>query len=153
MYGNLVELANEHLTEICQTAANIIRTKKISQYQDFAPELLAQHFHTELQMQLRYLETSNLSEWQSFIEKAVLERLIQGLDYTSIVKAEQCLTEALGQFFQGIPLEGDEAGKIQVSLQRRLQGIHIVASSVAIRVGLKFRQEKINSGRYKGGLN
>lgn len=141
MYDTCVTLAKQHSPEITIKAARLICDKKTSYFSQLAPETLNEQLGPILQMQLRYLETSDLEEWKNFCIQEVRRWMAEGVEYSSVILVMQCLMTALDQYFKdNLPLletiDGLPADKVLSSLQRRLMGLNTVAASTIMTTGL-----------------
>jgi hypothetical protein len=154
MYDIAVDLAKQHLAEICLSAAELIHAAKVEQYSQLAGRL-----EGSLQMQLAYLASGDLTEWQAYVAQVVKERVAQGLDYTNVIKAGQLLVEALSKFYEvrllqecegAINLKVGMSGKVYLqNVQRRLRGLNMTATSTATATGIKARQHPQNNNKPK----
>ena len=147
MYDKAVNLARQQTSKITLRAAEIIKAANTKQYKDMELDELAQRFEPALLMQLRYLESGNIEEWKQYCTQVIIERTNQGLDYTNIIKAGQLIVETLGEFFKDnlTQLDTNENTNPEVtlqSIQRRLNGLSMVATSVATATGIKQSEHK-----------
>jgi hypothetical protein len=147
MYDKAVSLARQQTSKITHKTAEIIKAARIKQYETMDLDELAQRLEPALLMQLRYIESGNIEEWKAYCVQIITERINQGLDYTNVIKVGQLLVEALGEFFKDnlTQLDATENIKPEVtlqSIQRRLNGLSMVAASVATATGIKQSQNK-----------
>lgn len=142
MYASAVKLAEDHIDEILGAAITLIQTAKIQHYGTISRPTLMQGLKPALQMQLRYLENGDITEWKTYCTTVIQERTAQGVDFTNTIKAGQLIVQALTEFFEReIPKAGAinnvSPNEALRSIERRLRGLNMVATSAATSAGLK----------------
>jgi hypothetical protein len=147
MYEKAVSLARQQTSKITHKTAEMVKAARVKQYEAMELDELAQRLEPALLMQLRYLESGNIDEWKQYCTQVITERTNQGLDYTMVIKAGQLLVEALGEFFkdnlgQLDTIENTKPEVILQRIQRRLNGLSMVATSVATAIGIQQSQNK-----------
>jgi hypothetical protein len=142
MYSVAVDVARQHSYEIATKALGLINQAKLSQAWDLNMAQRFDYLQTNLKMQLRYLETGNIKEWQNYIHQDIQANSQRGLDYTQVIKRGQLLLTALEQFYQeklpslGNTIQGVPISEYLHSLERRIVGLNMVATTAAIASGL-----------------
>jgi hypothetical protein len=97
---------------------------------------------TGLNHQLRYLETGNIKDWQTFVHKSMQDFNRLGLEYIHVINRGQLSLQALWEFFQkelprvGNTIEGIPTSEYLQNLKRRLDGLELVATTTAMATGL-----------------
>jgi hypothetical protein len=146
LYKIAVNLAKQNLLEIITAAEELIsQTSQINQaYQPskLSTEQRHKYLQEGLEMQLRYLETGDIKTWQVFVDRTIQNLSYYNLDYNTISKCGQLLLLALKRFYQknlptlGSTLEGIPTPQYLQSIERRLAGLNLVATTAAIATGL-----------------
>lgn len=149
MYDKAVDMAEQNSLAIVRETAQLIHQEKLTAYVAMPLEALAERLVPTLQMQLRYLRTGNVEEWQATCTQIVDDRVKQGLDYQEVIRAGQLLVQSLANFFEReiskeSTFEGQPSAKVLINLQRRLQGLSVVATAAATAVGIRHKSPKPN---------
>lgn len=149
MFDKAVDMAEQNSLAITKETAQLIHQEKLTSYSAMPLEALAERLVPTLHMQLRYLRTGNVEEWQSTCTKLVEDRVKQGLDYQEVIRAGQLLVQSLSNFFEReltkeTTFDGQPTAKVLINLQRRLQGLSVVATAAATAVGIRHKSPKPN---------
>jgi hypothetical protein len=92
--------------------------------------------------QLRYLETGNIKDWQTFIHKSIHEFKALGFDYHQLTKSGRLSLQALWEFFQkklptvGSTIEGVTTEQYLKNLRLKLDCLDLVATTAGMALGL-----------------
>jgi hypothetical protein len=143
VYKIAVNLARQNLLEIVATAEELInQTNQASQPSKLSTGQRRAYLQEGLEMQLRYLETGDIKTWQVFVDRTIQNLSYYNLNYNTISKSGQLLLMALKKFYQknlptlGSTLEGIPTLQYLQSVERRLAGLNLVATTAAIATGL-----------------
>lgn len=141
MYDVLVKLAHENEPEIAKAAARLIKDAEIPFYSALPVEELAKRVLPDFNLRLRYLETGDLTEWKQYVENLTKERDKQGVNFTNIIKAGDCIKNAILQFFQKetakvTKIDGISSDIVMRNIERRMQGLTMVGETTALKTGI-----------------
>ena len=144
MLEEAIELARQNALNICTKAAQTIHAEKVEPYCRIEINDLAQRILGGLEMQFRYLLSYDLDEWKEYCTKTITAGTNAGIPYAGTMWAGQILISKQLEFYQEtltadptMKLGGQPARKILEKLERRLQALDSVSTSVTIAVGRK----------------
>ena len=105
-----------------------------------------------LTSELRYLETGNIKEWQSFIHQAILEFERLGFDYSQVTVRVRLSLQALWEFFQqklstlSSEIEGIPTEQYLKNLRLKLDCLDLIGTTAGMASGLS-NQHKLTQQR------
>lgn len=148
MYSTVVKLVTEEaFSEIALKSAYLIREAKLEPYSQLDVVSLSKRVMPVLAIEVRYLESGDLSEWKAYCVNLTQERGGEGVAFTQIIEAGRCIIQALTGFFETtIPtlgtVDGLSADKVLTNIKRRLQGLFTVGVTTVTATGIK--QKKVH---------
>jgi hypothetical protein len=151
LYKIAVSLARQNLLEIITTAEKLIsQANQSNQPSKLSAAQKHKYLQDGLEMQLHYLETGDIKTWQIFVDRTIQSLSYYNLDYNIISKSGQLLLLVLKRFYQenlptlGSTIEGIPTSQYLQSIEKRLAGLNLVATTAAIATGLAQLNLSIN---------
>lgn len=134
----MLSLAFQHKQEIAYRALELLQLKLNRPDDPITPKMMQLNL-AAIEVQLRFLQNSNVTELKAHITYVMQHQEQYGLNYLGIMRAGDSLDEALSEFFahEAQLQANQETAQTLQMLKRRMRGLAMVANSTSMTFGIK----------------
>lgn len=132
----LADLIEAGKNEIARWTAQDIKSRQIGAYDNYSVEQLTGFFFPTIEMLIRYLRTSDVTEWRDYIAKTAEYRRSQGLSMDSVVQAAVVINMQIRKLLER-ELPGPQNAAIRDKHMMRLDGSTSLAKAIILKANMQ----------------
>lgn len=134
----LADIIEAGKLELARWTAEEVSSRKIGTYSNYSLEQLTGFFLPTIEMLVRYIRTSDVTEWRDYIAKTAEYRRSQGLPMDAVVQAAVVINGCIRRLLER-EIPGPENAAIRDKHMLRLDGSTSLAKAIILKANMQKR--------------